>query len=163
MGRNGEIEVRFIDSDEWDEAIGLTYKTFLEFDAPMFTEEGINQFREFISDQSLKRMFDRGEFQIVGAYDGDSIVGVIALRDNRHISLLFVDRNYQGRGVGTCLVNTISDYAVNKLHQDIITVNSSPYAVSFYHKLGFEDLCEERLRDGIRYTPMKLDLRDKEE
>ena len=36
-----------------------------------------------------------------------------------------------------------------------ITVNSSRYAVGFYHKLGFTDVEKEQLTDGIRYTPMK--------
>lgn len=38
-----------------------------------------------------------------------------------------------------------------------ITVNSSPYAVPVYHKLGFIDTDTEQLSDGIRYIPMKFE------
>ena len=39
-----------------------------------------------------------------------------------------------------------------------VTVNSSPYAVDFYHKIGFVDVREEIERDGIRFTPMRMEL-----
>ena len=37
-----------------------------------------------------------------------------------------------------------------------ITVNSSPYAVLVYRKLGFVETDTEQLADGMRYTPMKF-------
>ena len=40
---------------------------------------------------------------------------------------------------------------------DRITVNSSPYAVPVYHKLGFSDTDTEQLADGMRYTLMKFE------
>ena len=36
-----------------------------------------------------------------------------------------------------------------------MTVNSSPYAVPAYQKLGFEATEAQQLKDGIIYTPMK--------
>ncbi len=44
----------------------------------------------------------------------------------------------------------------NKFSLTEITVNSSPYAVEVYHKLGFKDTAVEQISDGIRFTPMKL-------
>jgi len=38
---------------------------------------------------------------------------------------------------------------------DVMTVNSSPYAVDIYRRLGFHAISEEQLTDGIRFTPMK--------
>jgi hypothetical protein len=38
------------------------------------------------------------------------------------------------------------------------TVNSSPYAVEFYHRLGFYDLSAEKVEAGMRITPMRKDL-----
>jgi predicted GNAT family N-acyltransferase len=40
-----------------------------------------------------------------------------------------------------------------------VTVNSSPYAVEFYHKMGFVNLSDEIEKDGIRFTPMRMELR----
>ena len=154
----GKYEIRFIKDDEWTDAMDLVYHTFLQFDAPMFTESGIAHFHGFITDPSLKQMYAVGSFQMVGAFDDDRIIGVVALRNDHHISLLFVKDSYQKQGVGRQLVSVIADYSRNKLHQEYMTVNSSPYAVEFYHRLGFEDISEEVLEDGIFYTPMKWKL-----
>ena len=41
---------------------------------------------------------------------------------------------------------------------DVMTVNSSPFAVEIYQKLGFHALSGEQLADGIRFTPMKYTI-----
>lgn len=151
-------DVRFIDSEEWDEAMELVYRTFLEFDAVSFAKEGIDQFRDFIADNALKRMFLSGGFQVIGAYDHMKLVGVIALRDNSHISLLFIDRDYQNHGLGRKLVLQLADFAYLKLHQHFLTVNAAPYAIDFYHRIGFKDTALEITEHGIRYTPMVYQL-----
>ena len=44
-----------------------------------------------------------------------------------------------------------------------ITVNSSRYAVPIYKNLGFIKTEEEKEQDGLKFTPMKLILKDKAE
>lgn len=39
---------------------------------------------------------------------------------------------------------------------DKITLNASPYAVPFYHTLGFIDIDDQKEYNGILYTPMEL-------
>lgn len=154
-------EIRFIEGSEWEEAMNLAYRTFLQFDAASYTEEGIENFRNFVSDHALKRMFDAGSYQVIGAFAGDGkLIGIISLRDNTHISLLFVDREYHRQGVGSALFHALADYVRVKLHQDFITVNAAPYALGFYHKLGFRDVSEALTRDGIIFTPMRYDTED---
>ena len=41
-----------------------------------------------------------------------------------------------------------------------ITVNSSRYAVPIYQNLGFIKTEEEKEQDGLKFTPMKLILKD---
>lgn len=149
-------DIRFIDGSEWDDAMNLAYRTFIQFDAATYTSEGIDQFRKFVSDNSLKRMFDAGSYQVIGAFDEGKMIGVISLRNNTHISLLFVDKDFHNRGVGRALIGVMADYVRNKLHQKGLTVNAAPYAVQFYHKLGFRDVGAEMSQDGITFTPMKL-------
>ena len=159
MGKCSNLDVRFIDSSEWDAAMELVFRTFLEFDAAMYSREGVEHFRRFISDQNLKRMFEAGGFQVIGAFDGTRIAGVIALRNTNHISLLFVDSDYQKRGIGSELVFALSEYVTSKLYGSDLTVHSSLYATDFYHHLGFVDLGDRIEEDGIIYTPMRLELR----
>ena len=42
---------------------------------------------------------------------------------------------------------------------DTMTVNSSPYAVPIYHRLGFTDTDVEQVTNGLRYTPMICQIR----
>lgn len=152
------FETRFAMPDEWEEIISLVWRTFLEFEAGVYPQQGIDSFRNFITDSTLKRMFDRGMYQVIVARDQEKLIGMIALRDQNHISLLFVDKNKHYHGVGRVLVNALAGYVKNELDQPRMTVNASPYAVGFYHKLGFRDLGKETQADGIIYTPMEFIL-----
>lgn len=153
---SGEIpyEIRFASQEEWEEAMGLAWKTFLEFEADVYTPEGVRSFEDFITDSGLKRMFVMGTYQMIVAFDQGKMIGMITLRSEMHISLLFVDRRYHRRGVGRALILKMADYVRSELGKRRLTVNASPYGVGFYHKVGFKDLGPEKQQDGIIYTPM---------
>lgn len=146
--------IRFASQEEWEDAMGLAWKTFLEFEADVYTPEGVRSFEDFITDSGLKRMFDMGAYQMISAFDHGKMIGMITLRNEMHISLLFVDRRYHRQGVGRALVMKMADYVKSELGKERLTVNASPYGVGFYHKLGFRDLGPEKQQDGIIYTPM---------
>lgn len=125
----------------------LVWQVFLEFEAPDYSAEGVQTFRNHINSQLATPTHD-----VYAGYDGDSFLGVIATRnEGSHISLFFVRTENHGQGVGRKLF----EYVAALCSSDAITVNSSPYAVPIYRKLGFVDQDEEQLSDGIRYTPMK--------
>ncbi|MGD9570049.1 MAG: GNAT family N-acetyltransferase [Sedimentibacter sp.] len=80
-------------------------------------------------------------------------MGVIATRDNhKHICCFFVSAQYQRKGIG----KKLWEYVKDNSNHSIITVNSSPFAIPVYNKLGFENISSELLTDGIRYIPMKF-------
>ena len=97
-----------------------------------------------------------GAYQMFVALDRQRIIGMITLRDSKHISLLFVDEKYHRQGIGRALVKQLTDYMAEEMGIRQVTVNASPYGVGFYHKLGFRDLRPEEQKDGIIYTPMEL-------
>ena len=78
------------------------------------------------------------------------IVGMLAGRKD-HINLLFVSGEHHRKGIARKLLNTMIDY----YKPSTITVNSSPYALEAYKRLGFREICEEKIENGIRFTPMK--------
>ena len=151
-------QIRSAYRDEWEDAMALAWKTFLRFEADVYTPEGVKNFENFITDSTLHRMFVMGAYQMFVALDGKKIVGMITLRDNAHISLLFVDEEYHRRGIGRALIQYLANYLLTELQVGRVTVNSSPYVVQFYHKLGFKDLRPQEHRDGITYTPMEFIL-----
>lgn len=158
---SGEIpyEIRFINREEWEDAMALAWKTFLEFEGDVYPPEGVRNFEDFITDSALKRRFIMGSYQMMAAYEGSKLIGMISMRNERHISLLFVDRDYHRRGIGRALVLALAAYAQKEMGQKQLTVNASPYGVEFYHRLGFFDLGPQKQQDGIIFTPMLLNLK----
>lgn len=149
-------QIRSAYRDDWQDAMALAWKTFLRFEADVYTPEGVKNFENFITDTTLYRMFVMGAYQMFVAVAHGTIVGMITLRDSQHISLLFVDERYHRQGIGRALLTHLTAYMAGEMGLHRVTVNASPYGVGFYHRLGFRDLrCEER-RDGIIYTPMEL-------
>lgn len=144
--------------DEWQDAMALAWKTFLQFEADVYTPEGVRNFENFITDSTLHRMFIMGEYQLFIALDRHKIVGMITLRDSTHISLLFVDAAYHRKGIGRALVKYLTDYLLTEVGARRVTVHSSPYGIEFYHRIGFKDIRPEEARDGIIYTPMEFIL-----
>lgn len=160
MNEEFPYEIRFVTQDEWEDAMELAWKTFLEFEGDVYPPEGVRSFEDFITDSALKRMFIMGTYQMLGAFLNGKIVGMISLRNKTHISLLFVDGGFHRRGIGRALISALSGYVKDEIGQDKLTVNSSPYGVDFYHRLGFRDIGPEKQQDGIIYTPMFLKFKD---
>ncbi len=153
---NNKYELRFAYLNEWQDIMELAWKTFLRFESKDYSEDGIRSFNNFVTDHTLYKMFISGLYQVAIALDGEKIVGMISLRDITHISLLFVDEKYHRRGIGKELIGFMAAYLSKEEGKSRITVNAAPYAIGFYHKLGFVDLDTEKENDGIRYTPMEF-------
>ena len=153
-----KIVVRSAYRDEWDDAMSLAWRTFMRFEAYDYSAEGIKSFQDFITDTTLYRMFVMGAYQLFCAFDGKKLVGMISLRNEIHISLLFVEASYHKKGVGRALIDYVGRYVLLEEGFQKLTVNAAPYAVGFYHKLGFCDTDVEKISDGIRYTPMEKSL-----
>lgn len=154
-----KFSLRMAQEKDWEPAMKLAWETFLIFEAEEYSQEGIDNFRDFISDQWLKNMFLKGEYQMIVALEEEKIIGFITLRNRCHISLLFVDKNYHRQGVGTALIQILGEYLISEIGVDYMTVDSAPYALEFYHKLGFWDLAPSQENNGIIYTSMKKNLR----
>ncbi len=146
--------VRRAETHEWEDAMALAWRTFMRFEACDYTQEGIDNFSNFISDNGLHKMFMIGAYHLWVAVADGKIVGMISLRSKCHVSLLFVDAAYHRQGIATALMETLWEY-MRDTDEYVCTVNASPYAVGFYHRLGFIDRDKEQIDDGIRYTPMK--------
>ena len=158
MRAGNEIQIRRANIYDWDQALALAWKTFLKFVAKDYEQEGIDSFRDFLSDALLRRMFLTGEYPMFIALDGGKPAGMISLRNKRHISLLFVEEGYHRRGIGRKLIKNMEDYIQKEYQERKITVNAAPYAVGFYHQIGFEDVAPQLAKDGIIYTPMEKHL-----
>ena len=151
-----EINIKMIDSQELDKGFDLIWKVFLKFVAPDYTEEGIKTFYEqFINSEKFRNKFISGAEIMYGAYIDAKLVGVLSISQYNTVSCVFVDGDYHRMGVGKELFSFIIQILKNK-GVDKIKLNASPYAVPFYHYLGFKDVGIQSSYNGIVYTPMEL-------
>lgn len=137
----------------------LVWRVFSEFEAPEYSDEGIEEFRKFIAPEAIERRMANRELFVWGCFDGPKIVGVIATRPPCHISLLFTDREYHRRGIAKALYETVLCHYKTGSDYKEVTVNSSPYALEAYRRLGFRDTSAEQTVNGLRFTPMKHTFR----
>jgi cyclopropane fatty-acyl-phospholipid synthase-like methyltransferase/GNAT superfamily N-acetyltransferase len=131
---------------------------FGEFVAPEYTPEGVAEFLRFAAPAAMLERIQGGGFVLVAEVDG-ILAGMAEFRDDRHIALLFVDKPHQRRGIARELV--LRGVKLCRLRQAglaRITVNSSPFAIPVYLRLGFAVTGPEQEARGIRFTPMALRL-----
>lgn len=147
--------IRKVEFDNIDNAFNMVLNVFMEFNAPDYGEEGVNSFKNgLINNDLFKNRFDTGDQLMFGAYLEGKVIGVIAVSARNHISLLFVDKIYHNKGIATSLFNSLL-HELKCRKATKITLNSSPYAVKFYKKLGFIQTDTKQCKNGIIYTPME--------
>ena len=141
-----------IKTDQLNEALDLVRRIFLEYEAPEYSDEGIQEFMRFIDLESIRQMISASKIILWVCETCGKIVGVLGARSG-HINLLFVDGKYHRRGIARQLFNVMLLY----YKPSVVTVNSSPYAVPAYRKLCFVDTDVEQTLNGIRFIPMRYE------
>ncbi len=154
-GNHIPYTIRWALPDDWDPAMDMVWKTFLQFEGKDYAQEGIDNFDTFIHDGSLRRMFLKGCYQMLIALDGGRVVGMASVRNGNHLSLLFVDEAYHHRGIGSALLGRLCRYLADEAGEHSLTLTAAPYAVDFYKKLGFYAVRPEEQFSGIRVTSME--------
>ncbi len=123
-----------------------------------FTEEGCAVFLAYILPAEIAGR-QRGECQMLVAEAEEGLVGVLELREFRHISMLFVAPEFHQCGIATRLLRRALTL-VRRMNPELaeLTVYSAPRAVEVYRKWGFCASGPEEVRSGVRFTPMALPL-----
>lgn len=146
-----KMNIKKIDKNNTKEALLLVRRVFSTFEAPDYSEEGVEEFYRSISDKNYL-----AQLTMYGAFNKNQLTGVIASRNSgSHIALFFVDSEFHRQGTGRKLFEEL----LKDCKSDRITVNSSPYAVSVYQKLDFKCTDKEQTVKGIRFTPMELEIK----
>jgi len=156
------MTIRPMQPGEQHQVSHLIWSVFCVFEAPTYSREGVEAFHAWIEPAKLAERFSHPGFFLLCAWEAETLVGVLAVRDYAHIALLFVDASYQRRGIARALVSE----ALARCREDnpsllAITVNSSPFAVPIYKRMGFAAIDQEQTIQGIRFTPMRLELKNR--
>ena len=136
----------------------LVLSSFDEFIGPELTDEGNAEFRRFVAPEALEARTAEDHFVRVATVDG-VLAGMIEIRQNNHVALLFVDKAHQQHGIGKGLLHAaLADARAADPDLERVTVNSSRYGVPAYEKLGFRQTGPERSVNGIAFIPMARQL-----
>ena len=100
VDREQNFTIRRLSEDERQAALDLAWGVFSEYESPDYSAEGTEEFRKCLHDEAYL-----SGLHYYGAFDGEKLIGEIAIRpDRKHICFFFVDGRYHRRGV--CLKTT---------------------------------------------------------
>ena len=126
----------------------LVMGVFDEFIASDLDEAGRATFARDSTPEVFARRLASGSEGTLAEQDG-ALVAVLEMRGN-HVKSLFVAPEGQGRGIARRLL----EQALAGREGAEFTVNSSPYAVEIYARLGFRPTGDWTVIDGLRHQPM---------
>jgi GNAT superfamily N-acetyltransferase len=137
----------------------LIKKVYDEFVSIDYDEEGNRFFYDWIQPFKIaERQLNQTNIWV--AYKYSELIGMIEIRDNKCISLLFVDKKYQRLGIAKRLFNaSLKEIIERDLNLEKLFVHASPYSVPVYRRMGFIEtgnMCEE---NGIKYLPMEMTIK----
>ncbi|MFP4309867.1 MAG: GNAT family N-acetyltransferase [Desulfococcaceae bacterium] len=152
----GEVRpaIRPLETVESEAVSGLVGRAFDRDVAPLYDAKGIYNFRIFSSTGAMALRAANRHWALVAELDGEP-AGVLEVREDRHISMFFVDPSRQGMGVGRRLFEAaVARCRKRNPGLTRLTVCSSPNAVPVYARLGFRKEGPPAVESGIRFVPM---------
>lgn len=136
----------------------LIKKVFDEFVSIDYSEEGNNFFCDWIKPSRIAER-QRIQKNIWVAFIDSKLVGVIEVRDNKYISLLFVDKEYQGQGIAKKLFDISLKEIIRRDPQlDKFYVHASPFSIPVYKNMGFIETDKMQEDNGMKYLPMEMTI-----
>lgn len=109
-----------------------------------------------LGEASITRVLADPLYRYILAWDGPQLLGLIALREGRHVHHLFVAAAAQGQGIARALWQRARDQALAEQPHDRFTVNSSRSAVPVYQAFGFHQEGGVLEKNGVVFVPMAL-------
>lgn len=85
------MNIRKLENHEIEEALELSWISFMHTEADFYTEEGIKQFYNAIHEKELIE-----SLEFYGAFISTLLIGIIATRDNgKHIALFLLLQSFR--------------------------------------------------------------------
>ena len=152
------ITYRVMKPSDADAASALARASFDEFIGPDYTPQGVEEFGKYVHGDALRERIARDHFVVV-ADTGHALAGMIEIRQNNHVALLFVEKQFHRQGIARELLNNaLAEARVAQPDLERVTVNSSRHGVPAYEKLGFRQTGPQRTVNGIVFVPMAMRL-----
>ncbi len=151
-----DYEIRLATSDDIPLALDLAWRMFVKYDSLDYGVTHTERMRKAIEDRLKDLSIYEQRLMLVALID-NKVVGMLETYGTNRISLLFVDSEYQRKGIATSMIRRIESELKNSGY-DSIVLNSSPYGLPFYLNFGFKVVEEEKNPDTPWKTPMSYVL-----
>lgn len=115
---------------------------------------GAEAFLETVSPDAVRGYLSSPDYAYRVAEEDGAIIGVVAVRENRHLYHLFVAPDGQRRGLARRLWTEAMEAALRAGNPGAFTVNASVYAVPVYERFGFVATGPRVEANGIAFVPM---------
>lgn len=143
--------IREIRYEELKVASDVLWKSFYDAEKNNHTMAGMELFRDLIEPVSLSINTLDGQIRLFGYFEEKSLLAVGAIKEKKHILMLYVLPNSQKMGIGKKLLA----YLESKCDAKELTLNSSDVAIPFYQRFGYLICGERNEKDGLISTPMR--------
>jgi ribosomal protein S18 acetylase RimI-like enzyme len=152
------IRIRPMQPDEVLAVVGLVVRSFRQSVAPLYSPQGVAEFLAYASAESMLRRLREDHFVLVALQAGQ-LVGMVEVRHQEHISMLFVEPQRQRQGIGGALLAQAVQ-VMRAARPDLaeVSVNSSPNSVEAYTHFGFLATAPQQEKNGIQFVPMVMRL-----
>ena len=143
--------IRKLQYDDFKAASDVLWKSFYAAEKNIHSMKGMETFRDLTSPVSLSISDFDGSAEYFGFFQDDFLAAVGAVKEKKHILMLYVLPEMQGQGIGKKLLEFLVDFCT----ENIVTLRSSDGAVTFYEKFGFVSSGPREVLDELVGTPMK--------
>ena len=105
-------------------------------------------------DAEQTRMRIENQWLHLCAMRGDDMIGVVVVKPQSHLYHLFVQTEFQRKGIGTKLFTAADDATLASTNSRLTTVNSSLNVVPAYERFGFTVNGAIDETNGVKSQPM---------
>lgn len=141
--------IRMMRAEDIQAVSRMVVDSFLNSVADSLSGRGVSTFMQIASAASFAERMD-GTHRLWVCEEEGEILGMIEIREARHVAMLFVVPRRQRAGVGRALV----EEALKHCTGPSVTVNASLTSVGAYESYGFRIAGPEEETRGLRYRPM---------
>lgn len=122
-----------------------------------YTPEGQKLMAKVCGRKAFNRYLELGDVYFVAESDG-VIIGVLGIRDNHRLTHNFVEASWHRRGISKRLWELASKECLRRGNPGFFELRASTYAIPVYLRWGFVQTGYTSQKDGITFTPMKLEM-----
>jgi len=146
--------IREMKASDAEAVCKICLDAFTDAVAGSLSDEGIATFAGIASADAFAERMKADNRMLVAEGENGEIVGVVELKEGRHIAMLFVTPSQQKNGIGRQLLMS----ALKHARLDVVTVSASLASVPAYQNYGFKLAGKVGESSGLVYQPMEIQV-----